>query len=333
VIREPGEARKHVAQLPRCAFIGEWQAQFSDWGFAEKNPQELLHRLHYSRAIKTAYEVECMRRASTAAARGHRAAEAAFGAGESEYEIHVAYVRATGHTEKELPYSNIVALNANAAVLHYQHQERQTPTRRYSFLIDAGAQFNDYAADVTRTYAAANDDFAALIAGMDALQQQLCAQVRSGVDYVSIHLDAHLRIANLLRESDLITVSGSDAVASGLSAVFFPHGVGHLLGLQVHDVAGFAINAEGAQKPRPAGHPYLRLTRTLEPGFVVTIEPGLYFIDMLLNEARAGAHGRSINWNRVEQLRRYGGIRVEDNVACTSSEPENLTRKAFATLR
>ena len=132
-------------------------------------------------------------------------------------------------------------------------------------------------------------DFAALIAGMESLQLQLCAQVRDGVDYANIHLDAHLRIAGLLHDSGVITMSAADAVGERLISVFFPHGVGHLLGLQVHDVAGFSVDEKGTQKARPQGHPYLRLTRTLEPGFVVTIEPGLYFIDMLLDEARNGA--------------------------------------------
>ena len=332
VIREPGEARCHLTKLGRCAFIGEPQEQFKDWGFSETNPEELLHRLHYPRAIKTEYELECMRHASHAAARGHVAAEAAFRAGKSEYEIHMAYIRATGHSERELPYSNIVALNKNASVLHYQHQEREVPAKHHSFLIDAGAQFHTYAADVTRSYAASDGDFAALIAGMESLQLQLCAQVRNGVDYANIHLDAHQRIASLLHDSGVITMTAPDAVTSGLSSVFFPHGVGHLLGLQVHDVVGFSVDAKGTRKAPPAGHPYLRLTRTLEPGFVVTIEPGLYFIDMLLDEARDSAHGRHINWRRVEEFRPYGGIRVEDNVACTAGESENLTRNAFAAL-
>jgi Xaa-Pro dipeptidase len=332
VIRDPADARRHLTHLERCAFIGEWQAQFADWGFAESNPGELLHRLHYPRAVKSEYEIECMRRASAAAARGHVAAETAFRDCKSEYEIHMAFVRATGLTERELPYSNIVALNSNAAVLHYQYQEREPPQQHRSFLIDAGAQFHTYAADVTRTYAATDGDFAALIAGMESLQLQLCAQVRDGVDYAAIHLDAHVRIAGLLHESGIITMPAADAVASGLSAVFFPHGVGHLLGLQVHDVAGFSVDPSGTQKDRPPGHPYLRLTRTLEPGFVVTIEPGLYFIDMLLEEARKSTHGRHINWRRVDEFRPYGGIRVEDNVACTADEPENLTRNAFAAL-
>ncbi|HKU13300.1 MAG TPA: Xaa-Pro dipeptidase [Steroidobacteraceae bacterium] len=332
VIREPAQARRHLTHLGRCAFIGEWQSQFADWGFAESNPVALLERLHYPRAIKTEYELECMRHASASAARGHVAAETAFREGKSEYEIHMAFVRATGHTERELPYSNIVALNANCAVLHYQHQEREAPQQHHSFLIDAGAQFHTYAADVTRTYAGADGDFAALIAGMESLQLQLCAQVRDGVDYAHIHLDAHMRIAHLLHDSGIITMLPGDAVTSGLSAVFFPHGVGHLLGLQVHDVSGFSIDPAGTQRPRPPGHPYLRLTRTLEPGFVVTIEPGLYFIDMLLDEARKSAHARHINWRRVDEFRPYGGIRVEDNVACTGDGPENLTRNAFAAL-
>jgi Xaa-Pro dipeptidase len=242
------------------------------------------------------------------------------------------YLRACGHTETELPYSNIVALNEHAAVLHYQHQERNSPPQRRSFLIDAGAQFNGYASDVTRTYSAADDEFAALVRGMDKLQLELCDQVRNGVDYASIHLDAHRRIANLLREAGVIKVSADDALSSGLSSVFFPHGIGHLLGLQVHDVAGFSVSPDGRQKARPKGHPYLRLTRTLEPGVAVTIEPGLYFIDALLAEARKSDHARNIDWQKVDRFRLYGGIRIEDNVVCTTGAPENLTRPQFAAL-
>jgi len=333
VIRDAAEAKAHVTQLSNCALIGEWQTEYADWGFAEGNPKQLLDQLHYHRAIKTGYELECMRLASARGARGHEAAEAAFRSRASEYEIHLAFLRGTGHTDNELPYPDIVALNTHAAVLHYQHLDRQAPQQLRSFLIDAGAEVAGYASDITRTYSSDGGEFQALIDGMDRLQLALCAQVRPGVDYASIHLDAHRRIAELLRASDVISMNADDAVASGLSGVFFPHGVGHLLGLQVHDVAGFSINLEGKQKPRPAGHPYLRLTRTLEPGFVVTIEPGLYFIESLLAQARKGPHAQQINWKQVERFKPYGGIRVEDDVACTQGEPENLTRAAFAAIR
>lgn len=329
VIREAAQARAPLQKLQRCAFIGEWREEFADWGFAAHNPERLLGLLHYPRAIKTTYEIACMRLASLRGAAGHRAAEVAFRAGASEFEIHMAFLRATQHTENELPYSSIVALDANAAVLHYQHQERQRPRERRSFLIDAGAEVAGYASDITRTYSAVADDFQALIDGMHELQQKLCAQVRSDVDYADIHLSAHRHIAALLRASGIISMEADDAVASGLSGVFFPHGVGHLLGLQVHDVSGFTVSPDGAEKARPEGHPYLRLTRTLQPGFVVTIEPGLYFIETLLNEARTSAHSQYIDWKEVERFRPYGGIRIEDNVACTNAAPENLTRQAF----
>jgi Xaa-Pro dipeptidase len=98
----------------------------------------------------------------------------------------------------------------------------------------------------------------------------------------------------------------------------------------VHDVAGFAASDAGGTIDKPDGHPYLRLTRVLEPGMVVTIEPGLYFVNMLLEDLRAGAHADSVDWDRVDAFRPYGGIRIEDNVVCTEGDPLNLTREAFA---
>jgi Xaa-Pro dipeptidase len=89
-------------------------------------------------------------------------------------------------------------------------------------------------------------------------------------------------------------------------------------------------DASGRERERPQGHPYLRLTRMLEPGVVVTVEPGIYLIDSLLADARADARREHIDWGVVEELKPYGGVRIEDNVATTSAKPENLTRDAFA---
>ena len=85
-----------------------------------------------------------------------------------------------------------------------------------------------------------------------------------------------------------------------------------------------------ARFPNLTGIPYLRLTRTLEPRMVMTIEPGIYFIDMLLSELKSTPQAGAINWDKVDRFRRYGGIRIEDDVACTENAPENLTRDAFA---
>ena len=118
---------------------------------------------------------------------------------------------------------------------------------------------------------------------------------------------------------------------TGVTSTFFPHGLGHPIGLQVHDVAGFT-DEDGKVIPRPDGHPFLRMTRVLEPGMVVTIEPGLYFIPTLLSKLKARPEGKAVNWDKVEQLLPWGGVRIEDEVHCTDGVPENLTRDAFAAV-
>ena len=333
VIRKPEEAMQHLPRnAQRCAILGEAESALGKYAaFKPNNPQPVLDYLDYHRAYKTPYEVAMMREATRRGVRAHRAAERAFRAGASEFGIHLAYCQAAGQDANELPYNNIVALNANGAVLHYTELDRLPPRQPLSFLLDAGASHAGYACDITRTHAQdTGSEFQTLIDAVDAAQRGMCDQVRAGVDYRQLHLDAHLALAVILKDFGLITVSPEAAVATGVSSTFFPHGIGHGLGLQVHDVAGFAASDRGGSIAKPEGHPYLRLTRTLEPGFVVTIEPGLYFIDMLLEDLKAAGHGDSVDWARVDAFRPYGGIRIEDNVVCTQDAPVNLTREAFA---
>ena len=330
VIRTPEQALALLPKDPaRCAILGEPQSALSN--FVPNNPQPIIDYLEYQRAFKTPYEVALMRQAQVHAVRGHRAAEAAFRAGASEFAIHMAYCSAVGQDPNELPYGNIIALNEHAAVLHYTDLGRSAPQPARSFLIDAGASAHGYASDITRTYAAAgHDEFQAMIDAVDAAQQKMCAAVRAGVDYKQLHVDAHLALMGILKDFGVITGSPEAALASGVSAAFFPHGIGHLIGAQVHDVAGFAASDRGGRIERPAGHPYLRMTRVLEPGMVVTIEPGLYFIDLLLEEVKKNGHATSVDWARVDAFRPYGGIRIEDEVLCTGGDADNLTRPAFA---
>jgi Xaa-Pro dipeptidase len=294
------------------------------------NPPELLARLHFDRAVKTEYELACMRRANELGAGGHTAALAAFRAGRSEYEAHMSYLEACAQREEEMPYNNIVAYNENAAVLHYQHLERKAPHPLRSFLIDAGAQYRGYAADITRTYAAQPGQFADFIDALDEAQRKLCGEIVAGRDYRDVHLSAHRALGDCMHAMKLISLPGQDALEAGVTRVFFPHGIGHLLGLQVHDVGGVMGDVAGNERSRPADHPALRLTRMLEPGVVVTVEPGIYMIDSLLAAAHADARRAHINWPMIEQLKPYGGIRIEDNVVATAAAPENMTRDAFA---
>jgi Xaa-Pro dipeptidase len=326
---EPSKAGDHWAKLGRVAYIGP-DAFAAGTDPKSINPSDLLTRLHYDRAVKTDYELECMRRASLLGARGHRAALAAFRRGGSEYEAHMRYLEACVQREEEMPYNNIVAYNENSAVLHYQHLERTAPAVLRSFLIDAGAQYRGYASDITRTYAAAPSRFADLVEALDAAQRQLCTEIVAGRDYREVHLSAHRILGDVMQRIGLTKVPGQAALELGISSVFFPHGIGHLLGLQVHDVGGVMGDTSGHERRRPEGHPYLRLTRMLEPGVVVTVEPGIYMIDSLLAAAHADSRRAHIDWAVVEELKPFGGVRIEDNVATTASAPENMTRDAFA---
>ncbi|MDR6839749.1 Xaa-Pro dipeptidase [Pseudoxanthomonas sacheonensis] len=330
IIRKPEEA---LALLPkpaaRCAVLGEPQSTLGD--YAPNNPAAAVDYLEYQRSYKTPYEIALMREAQHLAVRGHRAAEAAFREGKSEFAIHMAYCGAVGQDLGELPYNNIVALNEHGAVLHYTELGRSAPAPVRSFLIDAGASFHGYASDITRTYATdKSGEFQAMIDAVDAAQIKMGEGVRAGVDYKQLHVDSHLTLMGILKDFGVIKVSPEAALETGVSAAFFPHGLGHPIGLQVHDVAGFAESDRGGKIPRPPGHPYLRMTRVLEPGMVVTIEPGLYFIDMLLDEVKKNGRADSVDWGRVDAFRPYGGIRIEDEVMCTAGDAVNLTRPAFA---
>ncbi|GLQ50320.1 Xaa-Pro dipeptidase [Dyella flava] len=302
-------------------------------GVEVNNPQPVLDYLHWHRSYKTPYELELMREASRVGTRAHRAAEKAFRAGESELGIHMAYLAAARQIDAELPYASIVGLNEHGAVLHYTNFDRLPPKQSRSFLIDAGCSAAGYASDITRTYAASgHSEFQALIDSVEKAQLGFVAKVKAGQSYPELHIHAHHVLADVLREHGVIRMSAESAVQSGVSATFFPHGLGHPIGLQVHDVAGFQASENGGSIPRPEGHPYLRMTRVLEPGMVVTIEPGLYFIDMLLEELRSKPEAKDVDWAKVDAFRPYGGIRIEDDVVCTHGEPENLTREAFAKL-
>jgi Xaa-Pro dipeptidase len=310
-----------------AAWIGESAPPEGRW---RVNPEPLLAELAQARCHKTGYELACLREATHTGVLGHRAAETTFRNGASEFDIHLAFLAATRQIESALPYPPIIALNEHCATLHYQLRDVRPPPRPLSLLIDAGASCRGYGSDITRSCAMGPGVFASLIEGMHNLQQELCDAVAPGVDWRALHLRAHHLVAQLLRDAGVLRMPADAAVAAGLSSVFLPHGLGHLLGLQVHDVGGFTARAGAEPIARPEGHPALRLTRRLEAGMVVTVEPGLYFIDSLLQGLRAGPHADAVNWTLVDTLRPCGGIRIEDNVLVTATGHENLTRTAFA---
>lgn len=308
------------------AYIGEHLEVARALGFETINPEPLLNYFHYHRAYKTPYEQECLRQSNRLAVMGHLAAKKAFLNGDTEFDIQSAYLKAVGRTTNDTPYGNIVALNRNCSILHYTALDKVAPQNHQSFLIDAGAQFNGYASDITRTYSYRQDKFAELITRMDQLMLKAVDGLKPGLSYVDLHISTHREIAKVLREFNLITVDADTAVASGIVSTFFPHGLGHHLGLQTHDVGGFMADERGTHVNAPAEHPFLRTSRVIETGQVFTIEPGLYFIDSLLADLKVSSNSDQVNWQNVDELRPFGGIRIEDNIIVHQSHNENMTR-------
>lgn len=315
----------------RTAFVGGAAEAASSNGFepAGINPAAVVLRLDWERSYKSPYEVETMAEAEARAARGFRAAEAAFRGGASEMEIHHAYLAAVGDVEEALPYTSIVGLDDRAATLHYHGKRGREAAPGKVLLLDAGASVRGYGSDITRTFLgdAADPVFRALRDGMERLQQRLVAEARPGLPYPDLHGRAHRYVTELLCETKVLLVPVDEAAAKKLSLPFFPHGLGHFLGIQVHDVAGRQTARTGGTTPPSAEWPALRTTRTIEERHLFTIEPGLYFIPMLLEPYREGAHRAAFDWALIDRLTPFGGVRIEDDVFVGKDATRNLTRE------
>jgi Xaa-Pro dipeptidase len=293
------------------------------------NPPELVAALDHTRVRKTDYEVTCLAEANQIAARGHALIATSFSAGAlSELALHLAYLASTGQDDVDTPYKNIVALGEHAAVLHFITYDRIAPARAaQSLLVDAGASVRGYGSDITRTSVrgdgAGADLFRALIDRVEALQQEVIRRIRPGLAYEELHDQSHQLLAHALVDLGIARGSAEAVVERGVTRAFFPHGLGHSLGIQVHDV-GTKLTP-----PRP-DNVYLRNTSEIAEGQVFTIEPGCYLIDALLEPVRADDRRALVDWDAVAALRPFGGVRIEDNVAVVAGGVRNLTREAFA---
>ncbi|MCV2403640.1 Xaa-Pro dipeptidase [Marinomonas sp. C2222] len=285
--------------------------------------------IDFNKAVKTPYEIEQIRLASQRAVKGHIAAKNAFLAGESEFHVHLAFLKASQQTADQEPYSGIVAINENASILHYEHKSIQASKSPLSLLIDAGAKECGYACDITRTFYKYNDEFSDLVDDLNIKQQSIANLALSGTPFRQLHTETLIHIAQLLKDHDLCSLEIEEQLDKGIPQIFFPHGLGHLLGLQVHDVGGFLANQSGDLKMPDEAAPFLRLTRTLEENMVITIEPGLYFIPMLINKMIAEQPKHGCNLNKIKALMPYGGIRIEDNILVKNKQVENITRQTF----
>jgi Xaa-Pro dipeptidase len=331
---DPAHVKRYVGD-GRVAFVGENRERSLSWGVADDgfSPPSLIGALDALRVNKTPYEIACIAEANRRARAGHEALRLAFRDGDaSELDLHLRYLGATGQDDWQTPYKNIVALGRNAATLHHVSYGVASRVRSpdglgaESLLVDAGATCRGYCADITRTWVkgrgATANAFAALIAGVEAMQQRLCASIRVGMPYEDLHDESHRQAADVLRAVGIVRGSIDEAVTAGVTRAFYPHGLGHSLGLQTHDV-GCAL-----RQVRP-GNAFLRNTSDIATGQVFTIEPGIYFIDDLLTPLRKSAQAALVSWETVDALAPLGGVRIEDDVHVVGGDAivRNLTRE------
>lgn len=289
--------------------------------------------LHVLRRTKDAVELDLMRAAAAATVAGHEAGMRVTRPGMTEIalriEIETAFLRAGA---EGLAYPSIVAGGSNAAVLHATPGGRVLADGEL-VLVDAGAEVQGYDCDITRTWpvgGAFQGEQGALYDIVLDIQQRAIEGCRAGVEYRTLHLDACRGVAAGLVELGVLRGDPDALVERDAHALFFPHGLGHLIGLAGHDVAGYLEGRERSERP---GLEYLRTDLPLAPGYVVTIEPGIYFIDALLNDpVQRETYADCVDFARAEALLPLGGVRIEDDVCVTEGAPEVLTG-ALATSR
>jgi Xaa-Pro dipeptidase len=291
----------------------------------------LFEPLVECRVLKSPHEIALMRHVSAVSSDAHTHVMRCVRAGLTEYQVEALF-RYYCHDKggfRHASYTCICASAQNGATLHYGHAgapNDRTLTQTDMLLFDMGGEYQCYAADITRSYPVSGKFDArqrAVYSVVLAAQEAVLAALKPGVSYVDMHLLAERTMLAELVRHGLLRGSVDDMMACRLCAVFMPHGLGHLLGLDTHDVGGYLNGAPRRVEP---GLKSLRLSRTLLPGMVLTVEPGCYFIDRLLDQALADdVQKQFLVADRVNEFRNFGGVRIEDNVLITETGCENFT--------
>lgn len=282
--------------------------------------------LSYCRLHKSRWELDQMRTAARINNAAHREVLTLLKPGLYEYEMKAAFeFHHVRHGLTQDAYNGIHASGPNSAILHYVSSDRRMKDGDL-YLIDAGFEYLGYASDVTRTYPV-NGQFSdiqravynvVLKAHSEAINQAL-----PGVKMEDLHLTSASIITDGLRDIGLLKGSIDDLMENNIFALFFPHGLGHFLGLDTHDVGGYPDGVDRIDRP---GLRYLRVRRDLQPGMVITIEPGIYFIPALLRPAFDNSEqNRFLNVEKLEPLLNFGGIRIENNLIIHEDRNEDLT--------
>jgi Xaa-Pro aminopeptidase len=286
---------------------------------------ELRYGLDQVRRQKDSLELARMRAAERATSAGFAAVVPLLEAGRTEREIQIELEAEFFRNGADaLAFDTIVAGGHNAAVLHFTPTAREFQEGELA-LIDAGGEVRGYASDITRTYVVGgrlSPEQDALHAVVRAANAAATARCVVGTEWRDVHRTAALVIAEGLAEFGLLRGAPEKLVEQGAQSVFFPHGVGHMVGLGVRDARGVVRGRE----PDPDEFPRLRVDLPLLPGYVMTVEPGIYFVPALLHDPEfRERHRGAVDWDRAEAMVGVGGIRIEDNVLVTADGPDVLT--------
>ena len=312
----PSYRGDHVITLARLNGVDHDQVQ-------EMVSKSLIDAVVKLRSVKDHHEITEMEKAVDVAGIMHTTAMKMAFPGNYERELAGAIEGiALAHGG---PVSFPVILSMDGQTLHNHYHGNELAEGRM-VVCDAGAESAMcYASDITRTFP---------VGGKFSAQQKEIYNIvlkantetikasKPGRTYREVHLMAAKIIAGGLKELGIMKGDLDEAVAAGAHALFFPHGLGHMLGLDVHDMEGLGENhvgySETVKRSDQFGLAYLRLGRQLEPGFVVTNEPGCYFIPALIDQWKGQKkHGQFINYDQVEKFRGFGGVRIEDDVLIT----------------
>lgn len=287
---------------------------------------EVREAYKHARRPKEPAEVALMKRGAAAAAAGYAKIQPLLKPGVSErtlqIELEVEYFR---HGAQCTGYDSIVGVGAQSAVFHGSPSPDRVARDGDFILIDSGPQLDRYVIDVTRTYVAGQAsafqrDFAAVV--LEA-QKRACDRCRPGTEWKELHLATAADLMGGLVAMGVMKGNPTSLVEQDAHTLFYPHGLGHLVGLGVRDAGG--LEPGRTKDPRPSLRS-LRMDLVLRPGYLTTVEPGLYLIPAILNDpVRREKYRDVVNWSLVEQHLHIGGVRFEDNLLITDGAPLNLT--------
>ena len=324
VIEEAAKLGRQVHYLP--PYRDEHHRKLCQLGIMANNPTKgasvpLIMAASELRIRKSAYEITEIEKAVETSLQMHLAAMSMAKPGMTEAQI-MARVSEIGLASGGLAFPVIATINGH--VLHNHHYENILKSGQI-FLLDAGAETEThYSGDLSSTFPVDptftqrqkdiyNLMLSSFLAAVDAL--------KPGVNFKDIHLLSAKIIAEGLKDIGLMKGDVDEAVAQGAHALFFPCGLGHLLGLDVHDMENYGevhFGYEGRPKSTQFGLKSLRLGRELQEGFVITVEPGIYFMPELTDMWKAeGRHIDFINYDAVDAYRDFSGIRIEENFVIT----------------